>query len=199
MHKFATQSIWVLHSPYPDGTWRGIEKCMTLENCESPRSFASEELARSFCLEHELIDMTPVRCLLLTPGVRQSFGSVPERIDGTYGAFKEEDVEFSISVTDDWSEISGMFATGDNDMDLSIERRIAEAREESQWAWCIVTVTARWQGLEGSDALGAVSILPEDADGPEVYFRESYGYYEDMKSEALEDLKSKIASSWSFT
>ena len=74
--KTLTSSVWVLHSPYPDGSWRGIEKCMTSEE-GGLMVFDSEDTARAFLVQQDLIDMVPVRCLLTTPFVRRPVSVVP--------------------------------------------------------------------------------------------------------------------------
>jgi hypothetical protein len=110
--------------------------------------------------------------------------------------FNTDDVE--ITVTPEHEDISpdGQFDTGDGETDLEIINAIKEASEWSDWAWCCVKVTASWGCFEGTAYLGAVSILedeehPETKD-PEKYFREHMGYFEDMKAEAIEDLKQTI-------
>lgn len=57
------------------------------------------------------------------------------------------------------------------------------------WAWCTVTVTARWLGHEGSDSLGACSY------GSEQEFRRPGGYYDDMVKNALQELRDAIEAS----
>lgn len=83
---YVTQNMWVLHSPYPDGTWRGIEKCMSnpKDGADGPLLFLSEQAAIDFCREHELIDMIQVRCLITVPCVRQAFTVIPPDDYGDY-------------------------------------------------------------------------------------------------------------------
>lgn len=59
--------FWVVHSPYPDNTWRGIEKCITSEE-GVPKLFLSEDQASYFASKHYMF--TPVRIALITPRVR---------------------------------------------------------------------------------------------------------------------------------
>lgn len=65
-------SVWVLHSPYPDGTWRGMEKCCSNEG--GPILFSSEQAALDFIVEKRLEGngYVAVRCVLITPLVRRS-------------------------------------------------------------------------------------------------------------------------------
>lgn len=57
------------------------------------------------------------------------------------------------------------------------------------WAWCSVTVTARWLGHSGSDSLGACSYASEQE------FRAPGGYYDDMVKNALRELRDAIERS----
>ena len=116
--------------------------------------------------------------------------------------FYVEDVEFVLTLEEDFSSIRGSFDSGDSEEDKKLEDRIIEASRNSLWAWCCVVVTARWGGMEGIATIGGVSVLPGSGDGfniedtdesKEDYFRKHMGYFEDMKEEALDDLKRKIA------
>lgn len=77
--------VFVLHSPYPDGSWRGIEKCATTEYSDGPLLFYTE---------HEILDFMKKRAnridpdfrivpvVLTTPSVREdlkSYKSLHER------------------------------------------------------------------------------------------------------------------------
>lgn len=59
----------------------------------------------------------------------------------------------------------------------------------NEWAWCSVTVTARWLGHEGSDHLGGCFY------GSEAEFRRPGGYFDDMVCEALRNLRDAIEAS----
>lgn len=65
----ATQ-MWVLHSPYPDGTWRGLEKCS--HNGNGLILFATEDAAKTAIDDGEgLADgLVPVSVQLHHPPVR---------------------------------------------------------------------------------------------------------------------------------
>lgn len=67
--------VWVLHSPYPDGTWRGVEKCVTTQDSNLPLLFESEQEALDFKSKHELEEMTPVLVRLVVPFVRRNINS----------------------------------------------------------------------------------------------------------------------------
>lgn len=109
--------------------------------------------------------------------------------------FNTNEVEITVTAEPEDIEIKGQFDSGDAEQDAELERKIREESEWSEWAWCTVKVTASWGGFEGTSNLGAVSILGEN--NPERYFRETYGYFEDMKDEAIEDLKAEIeAAGW---
>lgn len=59
--------LWVLHSPYPDGTWRGLEKCSATP--DGPRMFDSKESAEA-ALDGLPPYFSVVEVTLLTPAVR---------------------------------------------------------------------------------------------------------------------------------
>ncbi len=62
----------------------------------------------------------------------------------------------------------------------------SELASDNQWAWCVVTVTAKWGGFEGSDHLGGCSYKSEED------FRQPGGYFDDMVKAALETLNQSI-------
>ena len=74
------QQAFVLHSPYPDGTWRGIEKCAggqtTFNDGDYTMVFLSREAAEKAL---KLNEMDPyfeiVEVTLVTPFVRQALDS----------------------------------------------------------------------------------------------------------------------------
>ena len=107
--------------------------------------------------------------------------------------FDPKDVEITVTPEEEHISPDGQFDTGDGEADLEIINAIKKASEWSEWAWCCVKVTASWGGFEGTAYLGGVSILedekyPETKD-PEKYFREHLGHFEDMKDEAIQELK----------
>lgn len=80
-------------------------------------------------------------------------------------------------------------ASGDDAVDQECYRYIrTELANGNDWAWCIVKVTATWQGFEGSDYLGGCSYTSE-AD-----FRQAGGYFDDMRAAALDALNERVAN-----
>lgn len=63
------REYWVLHSPYPDGTWRGLEKCLSPEH-ESLLIFESVVAAQRYIEKHDLINVQPVPVVLQHPHIR---------------------------------------------------------------------------------------------------------------------------------
>jgi hypothetical protein len=94
-------------------------------------------------------------------------------------------IEYRISVEPEQDDPEGHFATGDDAADAEIVEQIRKDAEWSEWAWCVVKVSARFNGFEGVAYLGACS-YKDEAD-----FKTS-GYYEDMQAEAREDLEREI-------
>ncbi len=69
-------------------------------------------------------------------------------------------------------------------------RDVQMVREEwnkgNDWAWCGVTIRARWKGFEGLDHLGCCSYQSE------AEFVATSGYYDDMLATALYELACRI-------
>ncbi len=61
---------YVLHSPYPDRSWRGIEKCVSTTKPSNPRLFESEDEALGFAHGHNLNEFIPVPIRIEMPRVR---------------------------------------------------------------------------------------------------------------------------------
>ena len=84
-----TLSVWVLHSPYADGSWRGLEKCVT-DSSDVPRLFGSRQEAEVFVSTHELLGFKPVRVLLTVPAVRRDTSVVPPDVWSSVDGVEEE-------------------------------------------------------------------------------------------------------------
>lgn len=99
-----------------------------------------------------------------------------------------EDVEFVISVDYDDTPVRGnALVSGDDQQDKECEDKIIERLNNGDvWAWALVTVEAKHRGLVGVDYLGGCSYEDEDD------FKVGGGYYEDMKTNAYNDLISQL-------
>jgi hypothetical protein len=98
-------------------------------------------------------------------------------------------ITYTIDCTeDDFSEIAGSFASGDDAADAKQVASIQDKfRNGDIWAWCTVTVTAECHGFKGeSSSLGACSYEDEAA------FK-ACDYYKDLCQEALESLQEELA------
>lgn len=93
--------------------------------------------------------------------------------------------EFRLLCEPEHCAIEGNASAIDAETDAGIVAGIRSQLDAgNEWAWCFVTVEARHPllgGIVGRDSLGCCSYRSE-AD-----FREPGGYFDDMKSEALED------------
>ncbi len=99
-----------------------------------------------------------------------------------------EEVEFTLEVEDEHIPVEGHFATDEPELDRKQEQEIlSRLRRGDTWAWCCVKVTAKWKNFTGVDYLGCCSYEDEED------FKQEGGYWEDMKSEALDALNKKIA------
>jgi len=107
--------------------------------------------------------------------------------------FDESKVSYDIEC---WAEdipVEGnAMCSGDDNFDRECERRIYdELGNGNEWAWCYVRVVARYdgiEGIEGVDTLGCCSYESEQD------FIDNSMYYEDMKSEARDDLFGQLES-----
>ncbi len=89
MSEIAARVLWLLHFPYPDGTWRGLEKSYTVDGMQplppaaesmvspsTPLLFEEEEEARRFAERFGVVGAVPVQVSLLTPFVGRSLDAV---------------------------------------------------------------------------------------------------------------------------
>jgi hypothetical protein len=102
--------------------------------------------------------------------------------------FNEKDVTYTLEADFDDLEVRGnAIASGDDAYDKKVEDEIIARLENGDvWAWATIKVTAEWNGLEGVNYLGACCYKDEKD------FKQPGGYYDDMKAEALADLKQTI-------
>lgn len=99
-----------------------------------------------------------------------------------------DEVEVELTIDTDEHGPEGCFATDEPDKDEELVREIRERVASGDvWAWCTVTVEARWNGFVGTDVLGGCS-YKDEAD-----FKEEGGYYQQMVAEALDELNRSIA------
>jgi len=106
----------------------------------------------------------------------------------TLRKLRAEEVTFELSIEPEEDGPEGHFASGDDAVDAENCAAIRERLDrDEQWAWCIVTVTARWDNFSASDNRGGCSY-----DDEENFKRE--GYYEDMCANALDALNAELAA-----
>lgn len=65
-----TYPFYVLHSPYPDKSWRGIEKCVTIGSTGMVMLFDTKQEAEEYMKKFNLEEFVPVELELITPDVR---------------------------------------------------------------------------------------------------------------------------------
>jgi hypothetical protein len=62
--------LWVLHSPHPDGTWRGAEKCMKSPDSDGPLVFLTRDSAESYLESEGMLDFfKPVKVKIVMPNI----------------------------------------------------------------------------------------------------------------------------------
>ena len=106
-------------------------------------------------------------------------------------AFDLSEVLFTTETLPEDHGPEGSFASGDDEADRELCESIRKDLDSgNDWAWCVVKISAKWGGFEGTAYLGGCSYKDEDdfANG---------GYLAQMQEEAVEDLKSTIrAAGW---
>jgi hypothetical protein len=98
---------------------------------------------------------------------------------------RESDCNIIISPENNDFPPEDHFDSGDPEFDKEDCKRIRENAEWNIWAWCCVKVSMTFAGLQSCAYLGGSSYLDE-----EDFMND--GYYEDMKSECLEDLNKQL-------
>lgn len=93
------------------------------------------------------------------------------------------DCTFTISIEEEYLPVRGNAqVSGDEEADRDVENWIIGRLISGDiWAWCIVRVTAEWEGLRGDDYLGACCYASEED------FKTG-GYFEDMQQAAYQHL-----------
>lgn len=102
----------------------------------------------------------------------------------------ESEVTFTIEMEPEFMPFEGQF---DDRRDVAfIRKRLAAEQQE---AWCMLTVKASWNGFDGFDHLGGVSLdCGQHPSGVKVAKAvEKFARESDMHSQALEDLTRVIA------
>ena len=96
------------------------------------------------------------------------------------------DVEFTISVEPEDRPVRGRFA------DRALEDKIlARLASGDVWAWCCITVTAKWESPDGT-VYGGRDTLSACSYASEKDFIACDDYYPDMRGRALEELNEQI-------
>ena len=106
---------------------------------------------------------------------------------------KASEVTFEVIVEPEEDQVSGHFATGDDDRDREIEQEIIDAFNRGDLeAWCCITVKATWEGITGADHLGCCSHLRSD-DSPSLAKQvEDTVKAHGMREEALDRLNEEV-------
>jgi hypothetical protein len=100
---------------------------------------------------------------------------------------REDEVELSLYIAPETIPIEGNCSAIDPETDRQAAEWIRSQLEaDNDWAWCMVTVEARWRGYVGRDHLGGCSYESEAS------FKDPDGYWPDMKAQALEDLNEQL-------
>lgn len=108
---------------------------------------------------------------------------------------KASEVTFTVSVEQDELEVRGnAMASDDPEADRELENEILSALDAGNIeAWCCITVTATWEGIEGTDHLGGCSFLASD-DIPQTVAQQVEDCIQahGMRETALSDLNQEV-------
>jgi hypothetical protein len=98
-------------------------------------------------------------------------------------------VRYTLEISPEDMPILGNASVGDNaeENEAYANEIIARLERGDDWAWCIVTVTAEYAGFKGTASMGGCSYHDE------AEFTAPGGYYDDMRQEALADLRETLA------
>ena len=96
------------------------------------------------------------------------------------------DCNIRLEASPEFCEVRGSFASGDDAQDKAWEDGIIASLENGDMlAWCIMTVTVEFNGIEESDSIGGCSYDSLQD------FKDHSGYYDDMVNECLSRLNKK--------
>ena len=99
---------------------------------------------------------------------------------------QEKDVEFEVFCLSEHTSIRGnCLASGDDEEDEKCARWIEKQLDNGNaWAWCTIMVTGKYLGLSSKSYLGCCSYKSKKDFEDDVY-------YQDMKNEIIEDLRTQ--------
>ena len=99
-------------------------------------------------------------------------------------------IEYRIEIEPEMAPWVGSCSAIDAETDAAAETWIRDQIDAgNEWAWCSVTVVARWGDVEGEDHLGCCSYDNEEQ------FKQPGGYYDDMRQEAYRVLEDRLERS----
>jgi len=104
-------------------------------------------------------------------------------------AIQRHEARISIRAEPDWVPVEGnAMASGDDALDREVEQEILQRLNQGDiWAWAAVTVEVSWKSFRGVASLGCCSYESEED------FCQPDGYFNDLVSEALEELNRKVS------
>jgi len=103
---------------------------------------------------------------------------------------KASEVVVRLEVKPEDVSVSGSFASGEPERDREQEREVlARLNRGDEWAWFCAKVTVSWGSFSATEHLGCCSYASEED------FKKG-GYYDDMVTNALEELNQQVAAAW---
>lgn len=109
-----------------------------------------------------------------------------------------EEVTFELRIEPDDTPFKGkVMASGDASADAKAEAWVeAQLARGNDWAWCVVTVIAKYRSFEGRDSFGCCSYESEGDFKADLYYEElcgcALGNLNANMAEHFEDLKPLI-------
>lgn len=99
---------------------------------------------------------------------------------------KINQVEFITECLPEDTPVKGNACAIDDETDRATEQMIYDQLDNgNEWAWCLIKVTAKYKGIEGTDYLGGCSYKSKND-------FEKDSYYKDMKQAAFTDLVNNL-------
>lgn len=121
--------------------------------------------------------------------LRLDYKSATPHLQAIYNHIKDDIQIELIAEMEDIPVRGNASYSSDDELNKQCEDKIIKRLDNGDvWAWAYVRITARWNGLEGSDSLGCCSYESEKD------FISCDGYYPDMVSNAIYDLLKHIDS-----
>ena len=110
----------------------------------------------------------------------------------TINPIAREEATIRVLAEPDHTPVEGNASvSGDDDFDREVEHNIlCRLQQGDVWAWATVTVVTAWGPFKGNAHLGCCSYADENE------FKQPGGYFDDMVTEALDELNHCVGEAY---